>query len=131
MTINFSGITHAFAETTTQTTQPATTTNPTTPATTSTQGSFLHMLPMLIIFVVVFYFLLVRPQTKRAKEQREMLSKISLGDEVMTSAGIVGRISKLKDNYVVLTVGKENEIIIQKGAIASVLPKGTISSLEN
>ncbi len=49
----------------------------------------------------------------------------------MTSAGIVGRITKLKDNYVMLTVGKENEIIIQKGAIASVLPKGTIDSLGN
>ncbi len=122
--IDFSGITNALAEVT----QTASTN--TTPATT-TQGSFLHMLPMLIIFVVVFYFLLVRPQTKRAKEQKQMLGNITVGDEVMTTGGIIGRITKIKDNYATLTVGKENEIIIQKGAIASILPKGTMGSLEN
>ena len=93
------------------------------------QGSFLSVLPMLVIFIAVFYFLLIRPQSKRAKEQRELLTGLAMGDEVLTSGGIVGRITKLRDSYIVLMIAKDIEMTFQKGAIVSVLPKGTMESI--
>lgn len=118
--LNFAGISNAFAEAT----QTAVTQTSAAPP--SQGASFLHMLPMLILFIVVFYFLLVRPQAKRAKEQKKLLSSVAVNDEVMTAGGIVGRIVRLKDNYVVLMIAKGVEITVQKGSIASVLPKGTM-----
>lgn len=91
-------------------------------------GGFLSMLPMLLIFLVIFYFLLIRPQSKRAKEQKQMLSNVSVGDEVLTAGGIVGKVSQLKDNFLVLNLGKNVEITIRKSSVASILPKGTIES---
>jgi preprotein translocase subunit YajC len=93
------------------------------------EGSFLSVLPMLIIFIAVFYFLLVRPQSKRAKEQRQLLDNLALGDEVLTNGGIIGRIAKLRDNYIVLVVAKDMEMTFQKNAVVSVLPKGTLESM--
>lgn len=125
--LNFTGISNAIAETTTtQTTTPPAGADSTQHHT----GGFLSMLPMLILFILVFYFLLVRPQTKRAKEQRKLLSSIAVGDEVMTTGGIVGKVVQLKDNYVILTIAKSVEITLQKGSIASILPKGTLSSID-
>lgn len=98
-------------------------------AATTPQGSFLSVLPMLIIFVAVFYFLLIRPQTKRSREQRQLLENLAMGDEVLTVGGIIGRITKLRDNYVALAIGKDMEMVFQKNAIASVLPKGTMESM--
>lgn len=123
-------ISNLFADNT-QTTQTTTATpagNTAAPA--HEGGSFFSMLPMLILFILVFYFLLVRPQTKRAKEQKKLLSSVAVGDEVMTAGGIVGRVVQLKDNYVILAIAKGVEITMQKGSIASVLPKGTLSSIE-
>ncbi len=93
-------------------------------------GSFLHMLPMLILFIAVFYFLLVRPQTKRSKEHKKLMSNLAIGDEIMTAGGIMGRLVKVKDTYIVISVAKNVEIVFQKNAITSILPKGTIESLE-
>ena len=107
------------------TAQAATTTSAATPQ----HGSILSMLPMLLIFVVAFYFLLVRPQSKRAKEQRQLMNNLTIGDEVITAGGIAGRITKLRDNYAVLLVGKEVEMVFQKSSVASVLPKGTLESI--
>lgn len=118
------GIASALADTA----QTAATT--TTSATPGQGSSFLHMLPMLIIFIVVFYFLLVRPQTKRAKEQKNLLDSLAIGDEVMSAGGIIGRITKFKDNYAVMEIAKGVEITVQKNSIATVLPKGTMSSME-
>lgn len=87
-------------------------------------------LVMLGIFFVVFYFLLWRPQAKRAKEQRALIAGLAKGDEVVTSGGLVGRISKLNDNFMVLTVAEGVELTIQRSAVASVLPKGTMHSVE-
>ena len=95
-------------------------------ATHSPEQGLLSMLPMLVIFGAVFYFLLIRPQTKRAKEQKNMLSTLHLGDEVLTSAGIVGRVTKLRDNYTGILIARDTEIMVQKNAIANVLPKGTL-----
>jgi preprotein translocase subunit YajC len=96
----------------------------------SAQGGFLSMLPMLIIFFVVFYFLLVRPQTKRAKEQRNLMDALAVGDEVMTSGGIIGKVTKIKDNQVHITSGTQAELLMQKGAIVSILPKGSLDSMK-
>jgi len=93
---------------------------------TSTHGGFLSMLPMLLIFVVIFYFLLIRPQSKRAKQQKQLLSNVSVGDEVLTAGGIVGKIVQLKDNFVVLNLSKDSQLMIRKSSIASILPKGTL-----
>ena len=93
------------------------------------QGGFLSVLPMLIVFVLIFYFLLVRPQSKRAKQQRQLLDGLAMGDEVLTTGGIIGRITKLRDNYVVISVAKDVEMTLQKGAIANILPKGTLESI--
>lgn len=92
-------------------------------------GSVWSMLLLPILLIVVFYFLLIRPQSKRAKEQRSMIEKIGVGEEVMTAGGIVGKIVRLKDNYVVLKVSKDVEIVLQKNSVATVLPKGTVDSL--
>lgn len=88
-------------------------------------GSLMSMLPMMIIFIAVFYFLIIRPQQKRQKEHKALMDNLSIGDDVLTSGGVLGRISKLRDNYLIVKIAKEVEITIQRGAVASVLPKGT------
>ena len=85
---------------------------------------------MLILFIAVFYFL-VRPQTKRSKEHKKLMSNLAIGDEIMTAGGIMGRLVKVKDTYIVISVAKNVEIVFQKNAITSILPKGTIESLED
>ncbi|OGT25104.1 MAG: preprotein translocase subunit YajC [Gammaproteobacteria bacterium RIFCSPLOWO2_02_FULL_42_14] len=117
------GISTAQAATTAAATAPATAGHP-------TGGSLLSMLPMLIAFIAIFYFLMVRPQTKRAKEHRQLMSSLMIGDEVLTSGGVIGRLSKLRDTYVVLTIAKGVEMTFQRNAIAGVLPKGTLESIE-
>ena len=94
-------------------------------APTAKQG-FMSMLPMLIIFAVVFYFLLIRPQSKRAKEQKQMMDSLHLDDEILTSGGVIGRVTRLRDNYVYVMISKNTEVMLQKNAIAAVLPKGTL-----
>ena len=86
------------------------------------------ILPMVAIFAV-FYFLLIRPQQKRAKETKAMLEALAKGDEVITAGGIVGKISRLTDQYAVVEVSPNVEISVQRGAISQILPKGTIKAL--
>jgi preprotein translocase subunit YajC len=94
-----------------------------------TSGSdLMSFLPMIAIFVV-FYFLLIRPQQKRAKESKAMLSALQKGDEVVSAGGIVGKISKLNDSYATLEVSPGVEMTIQRTAISLLLPKGPIKSL--
>ena len=85
-------------------------------------------LPMIAIFVV-FYFLLIRPQQKRAKETKAMLSALTKGDEVITAGGIVGKIAKLDEQYASIEVSPNVEIRVQRGAISQLLPKGTIKAI--
>lgn len=82
------------------------------------------LLPLLIF--VAFYFLLIRPQSKRAKEQREMLSKIVAGDEVATTGGILGKIVDVGEQFITLEVASGVNIKLQKFQVAQVLPKGTV-----
>jgi preprotein translocase subunit YajC len=84
----------------------------------------MSFLPLVLIFVV-FYFLLIRPQTKRAKEHKQMVENLAKGDEVVTNGGLLGRITDVGENFVQLKVADNVEVKIQKQAIATLMPKGT------
>jgi preprotein translocase subunit YajC len=84
------------------------------------------MLPVLLL--VVFYFLLIRPQNKRAKEQKEMISKVAAGDEVATAGGILGKVVEVGEQYLTLEIAAGVTVKLQKFQIAQVLPKGTVKS---
>lgn len=86
---------------------------------------FLGLLPLILIFVI-FYFLLMRPQIKRAKEHRKMVDTLNKNDEVVTSGGIMGRITKIEEQFVVLEVADGIRLRFQRSSIASLLPKGTL-----
>jgi preprotein translocase subunit YajC len=89
------------------------------------QGSpLMTVLPLLLIFVV-FYFLLIRPQSKRAKEHREMVAKLAAGDEVVTTGGLLGRLTEVGESFVTLQVSSGVTIQVQKFQIAQLVPKGT------
>lgn len=92
------------------------------------QGSALSSILMLVAFFAIVYFLLMRPQMKRNKEQRRMLSEIAKGDEVITTGGIVGKIIKIGENYTELQIAENTIVKIQKNAISTALPKGAINT---
>jgi preprotein translocase subunit YajC len=92
------------------------------------ESNLASFLPIILMFVVL-YFLMIRPQMKRQKEQKTMMEALAKGDEVITAGGIVGRISKVTDAYVTLEVANNVEILVQKLAVTTLLPKGTIKSL--
>ncbi|MDB5727625.1 MAG: yajC [Noviherbaspirillum sp.] len=92
------------------------------------ESSLMSFLPIILMFVVL-YFLMIRPQMKRQKEQKSMLEALAKGDEVISAGGIVGKITKVGDAYVTLEVSPGVEIIIQKAGITTLLPKGTFKSL--
>ncbi len=92
-------------------------------------GSGYSSIIMLVLFGLVFYFLLIRPQTKRQKEHKAMLDAVQKGDEVVTSGGILGKVSKLTDNFIVLNVGDKVEMKFQRHSITATLPKGTIKAV--
>jgi len=81
-----------------------------------------------IILIGVMYFLMIRPQMKRAKEHRAMLEKLGRGDEVLTNGGIAGSVTEIGDSFVTVEIADNVRIRVQKGAIANVLPKGTLKS---
>lgn len=85
---------------------------------------------ILVVFVLIFYFLLWRPQSKRAKDHRELIASLSKGDEVITAGGIYGKITEINDNAIHVAIAQGVEIKIQKASVASVLPKGTIKTSE-
>lgn len=80
-------------------------------------------------FILLFYFLLWRPQSKRAKEHRQLIAGLDKGDEVVTSGGIAGRIVRVKDDFVVIQVAEGVEVKVQKVAVAAALPKGTLKEI--
>ncbi|ODN41945.1 preprotein translocase subunit YajC [Piscirickettsia litoralis] len=93
-------------------------------------GGFLQSgggsLAFLAVFILIFYFLLIRPQSKRAKEHRKLLSELTKGDEVATSGGVLGKVSKVEESIVTIEIANGIEIKVQKSAVSAVLPKGTI-----
>lgn len=98
------------------------------PAAAGAQGNpLIGLLPFVLIFVV-FYFLLIRPQSKRQKEHKQMVANLSKGDEVVTSGGLLGRITELEENFVVVEVADGVRVKIQRTAISALMPKGTIKN---
>lgn len=101
-------------------------------ATGGIEQQMMSMLPIVLMFVVL-YFLMVRPQMKRAKEHKQMMAALQKGDEVITAGGIVGRLSKVGDAYVTVEVAQAGsgpvEMTVQKQAVQMLLPKGTIKAL--
>ncbi len=85
-------------------------------------------LPIILMFVVL-YFLMIRPQMKRQKEQKNMMDALGKGDEVVTAGGILGKITKVGDAYVNIEIAKGVEIVVQKASVTMLLPKETIKSL--
>ncbi len=91
-------------------------------------GGFLDFLP-LIALLAVFYFLVLRPQQKRAKEHKAMTEGLQKGDEVVTQGGVLGRVVKVDENYVTIEIADGVNMIVQKVAIQTTLPKGTIKAI--
>lgn len=89
------------------------------------------MLIMLAVFGLIFYFLLYRPQAKRVKEHKNLVSSLSKGDEVLTQGGLVGRITKVSEekDFIEMALNDANNIVVQKSSVTAVLPKGTMKSL--
>ena len=91
-------------------------------------SGLMGMLPILLMFVVL-WFLMIRPQMKRAKEHKAMVEAMQKGDEVLTNGGIAGRITKMGETYIGVEIAENVEISIQKNAVTAILPKGTLKSL--
>lgn len=84
---------------------------------------------LLAGFMLIFYFMIWRPQSKKAKEHQKVIESLNKGDEVITNSGILGRITKLSNQFVSIEVAEQVEIILQKNAIVAVVPKGTMDSI--
>ena len=91
-------------------------------------GGLMSFLPIILMFVVL-YFLMIRPQMKRQKEQKAMIDALAKGDEVVTAGGLVGKVTKVSDAYIHLDVSNGTEIVMQKAAVTMLLPKGTVKDL--
>jgi preprotein translocase subunit YajC len=89
--------------------------------------------PMLLLvgFIVVFYFIGIRPQNKRAKEHKNLVAGIQKNDELVTAGGLAGKVVKVMDDYLLLAIANGVEVVVQKSAIATVLPKETLKSMQN
>ncbi|TBR44831.1 preprotein translocase subunit YajC [Marinomonas agarivorans] len=94
----------------------------------SPDGGFINLV-LLVGFVLIFYFLMWRPQAKRQKEHKALLESLTKGAEVVTNGGILGKVTKVNEGYVVLEVADGVEMNFQKAAVAAVLPKGTLKSI--
>ena len=93
------------------------------------QGGGTSFIIMMVVFIAIFYFILIRPQGKQAKEHKAMIESLSKGDEIVTSGGILGRINKIGDNFIAVEIAKDLEVKVQKHAVTTVLPKGTMKNL--
>lgn len=86
------------------------------------------LLPLVLMFLIL-WFLMIRPQMKRSKEHKAMVAALSKGDEIITQGGMAGRIAGLDENFIHLEVSENTNIVVQRNAIATVLPKGTLRTL--
>jgi len=94
------------------------------------QGSPYSLVVMLVVFGLIFYFMILRPQQKRAKEHKKLMDSIAKGDEVLTTGGLVGRVMKVAETgYIVIALNDNNEVVIKRDFVAAVLPKGTMKAL--
>ena len=93
-------------------------------------GGGYESLILIVLMFAVLYFLMIRPQMKRAKEHKTMIEALQKGDEVVAAGGVLGRISKISDNYVTLEIAENVEIQVQRPAVQLVLPKGTVKNAQ-
>jgi len=100
-----------------------------TPAAANPGGSPLSFWGMLVLMVAVFYLMIVRPQNKKNKELKALLENLSKGDEVVLNGGMLGKVMKVTEDYVIVEVAANTEISFQKGAIVATLPKGTLKGI--
>ena len=89
------------------------------------ESSLLSMLPLVLMFVVL-YFVMIRPQMKRQKEHRAMIEALAKGDEVVTSGGMLGKVTKMGESFLTLEVANGVELQVQRSSVVTVLPKGTV-----
>jgi preprotein translocase subunit YajC len=96
------------------------------------ENALMGMLPIILMFVIL-YFLMIRPQMKRQKEHRNMVAALAKGDEVITTGGLLGKVTKVSDSYITVEIStlgdKPVETVVQRTAVTSILPKGTIKAL--
>ena len=90
-------------------------------------GGLMSFLPLIVIFII-FYFLLIRPQMKRAKEHKQLVNQLANGDEIVTNGGLLGRITNVGESFVTVELADNVKIKVQRHAVASVMPKGTVKS---
>ena len=100
----------------------------TAPAAGGAAGGLMSFLPIILMFVVL-WFIMIRPQMKRQKETKAMLEALAKGDEVVTAGGLLGKVSKVAEQYVTVEIAANTEITVQKSAVTTVLPKGTLKAL--
>jgi preprotein translocase subunit YajC len=93
----------------------------------ASEPGFGSLIPLVLIFVI-FYFLLLRPQMKRAKEHKKMTESLAKGDEIVTSGGLLGRVTKLDESFITLEVAEGISVKVQRNAVGSLMPKGTLKS---
>ncbi|MBW7982102.1 preprotein translocase subunit YajC [Enterobacillus tribolii] len=94
------------------------------------QGSPYSLVIMLVVFGLIFYFMILRPQQKRAKDHKKLMDSISKGDEVLTTGGLIGRVTKVSETgYIAIELNENNEVMIKRDFVAAVLPKGTMKAL--
>ena len=93
----------------------------------SATGQFAPLLVM-VVFIVIFYFLLIRPQQKKAKEHQALVTKLSSGDEVVTTGGLLGKVVEVGDTFLTLEIADGVRVKVQKFQVASLMPKGTLKS---
>ena len=91
-------------------------------------GGLMTFVPFIVIFIL-FYFMLIRPQMKQAKDHKKLISELKKGDEVMLSSGMMGIIEKVSDLYIILNIANNTNVKLQKNSVQTVLPKGTIKSI--
>jgi preprotein translocase subunit YajC len=92
-------------------------------------AGLMSFLPIILMFVLL-YFLMIRPQMKRAKEQKAMVDALQKGDEVITAGGVLGKITSVSDAYITVEIAANIEVSVQRGAVQTLLPKGTIKSIK-
>lgn len=94
------------------------------------QSSPYSLVIMLVVFGLIFYFMILRPQQKRAKDHKKLMDSISKGDEVLTTGGLVGRVTKVAETgYVVIALNETTEVVVKRDFVAAVLPKGSMKAL--
>ena len=96
----------------------------------ASQGGGIESMLVIVLMFVVLYFLMIRPQMKRTKEHKAMIDALQKGDEVITAGGMLGRISKINENYVTLEIANGVEVQVQRPSVQIVLPKGTLKNIQ-